>query len=117
MRYLTLRFNANSLRSILTVFSVALFLSGCATRPVKASAAILVSPNNDGGEITLTMRDCVTDGKNFTREYPHLRLAYTYGDRAPYMEGCWTLIDGKVHILYFHNSTRRVYPLEGFERR
>jgi len=105
MRYLTL------------CFSVAVALSGCATRPVKASGPILVSPNEDGGQITLTMRDCETDGRNFTREYPNLRLAYTYGNKTPYIEGCWTLIDGNVHVVYFHNNTRRVYPIDGFKRK
>ena len=106
---LTHLFNADRLRFVLAVLGVAFCLN--------AEAQLLVSPNNDGGEIVLTMRDCVADGKNFTQEYPHLRQAYTYGDRTPYREGCWTLIDGNVHVLYFHNNSRRVYPLEGFTRR
>jgi hypothetical protein len=117
MKYPMLRSNAPSLRSVLTVLGLAVCLSGCATRPVKASGPVLVSPNEDGGQITLTMRDCVTGGKNFTQEYPNLRLAYTYGNKTPYIEGCWTLIDGNVHVLYFHNNTRRVYSLDGFQRR
>ena len=106
---LTHLFNAYRLRSILAVCTVAV----C----VNAEAQVLVSPNNDGGEIVLTMRDCEADGVNYTKQYPHLRQAYTYGDRTPYREGCWTLIDGNVHVLYFHNNSRRVYPMDGFTRR
>ena len=109
--------HAHSLRSVLAVLGVAVFLSGCATRPAKASGPILVSPNEDGGQITLTMRDCETDGINYTKQYSNLRLAYTYGNKTPYLEGCWTLIDGNVHVVYFHNNTRRVYPIDGFKRK
>lgn len=105
---------ANRLCSVSVVLGVAVLMTGCAAR---AQGNVLVSPNEDGGQITLTMRDCVTDGKNFTQEYPTLRQAYTFGTKTPYLEGCWTLIDGNVHVVYFHNNTRRVYPLSGFTRR
>lgn len=105
------------MKYLMLCFSVAVCLSGCVTRPVKASGPVLVSPNNDGGEITLTMRDCEYKGVNYTQQYPNLRQAYTYGNKTPYLEGCWTLIDGNVHLIYFHNNTRRVYPLDGFQRR
>ena len=102
------------LHLVCAVLAVALLVTGGSA---VAQNVVLVSPNEDGGEITLTMRDCVTDGKNFTQEYPNLRQAYTYGNRTPYTEGCWTLIDGNVHVLYFKNNTRRVYPLSGFTRK
>lgn len=105
---------ANRLRSVSAVLGVAVLMTGCAAR---AQSNVLVSPNNDGGEITLTMRDCEADGINYTKQYPQLRQAYTYGNKTPYLEGCWSVIDGNVHIVYFHNNTRRVYPLSGFTRR
>ena len=105
---------ANRLRSVSSVLAVALLLTGCAA---KANGSVLVAPNQDGGEIVLTTRNCEADGKNFTAEYPNLRQAYTYGNNVPYKEGCWTIIDGNVHVLYFHNNSRRVYPLDGFRRR
>lgn len=102
------------LRFISSVCAVVVLVTGCAA---KAASGVLVAPNNDGGEIVLTTRDCDVDGINYTQKYPHLRQAYTYGDRSPYSEGCWTIIDGMVHVLYFKNNSRRVYPLEGFTKR
>lgn len=104
----------NRIRFVSALCALVVLITGCAA---KAESNILVTPNNDGGEIVLTIRDCETDGINYTKQYPHLRQAYTYGDKTPYREGCWTIIDGNVHVLYFHNNSRRVYPLSGFTRR
>jgi hypothetical protein len=98
------------LHSVCAVLGVALFMSS-------ANAQVLVAPNNDGGEITLTTRDCELGGVNYTQQYPSLRKAYTYGDNTSYKEGCWTVIDGNVHVIYFHNNTRRVYPIDGFRKK
>lgn len=106
--------NENCVRFLSSICAVAVLMTGCAA---KADSNVLVSPNNDGGEIVLTMRDCETDGINYTKKYPHLRQAYTYGERSRYSEGCWTIIDGMVHVLYFNGNSRRVYPLDGFTRR
>lgn len=105
---------ATRLRSVSCVLGLAILMTGCAA---KAQGTVLVAPNNDGGEIVLTTRDCETDGINYTRQYPHLRQAYTYGERSQYSEGCWTVIDGMVHVLYFKGNSRRVYPLDGFRKR
>lgn len=105
---------ATRLRSVSCVLGLAVLMTGCAA---KAQGTVLVAPNNDGGEIVLTTRDCETDGVNYTQKYPHLRQAYTYGERSRYSEGCWTIIDGMVHVLYFNGNSRRVYPLDGFRKR
>lgn len=61
--------------------------------------------NNGGGQIVLTDRKC--------EGFKHLNQAYTYTNDA-YLDGCWTLIDGKVHIAWGKNQGRRVYEINDF---
>jgi hypothetical protein len=79
----------------------------------QAFGQIYVLPNKGGGEITLTGRPCVIRGQNQTE----LREAYTWSPSSPYEKGCWTIIDGMVHILYLDTNQRRVYPIEDFQRK
>lgn len=70
-----------------------------------AQADTWVMPNNGGGQVVLTDRVC--------EGYKSLHQAYTYTDKV-YLSGCWTVMDGKVHIAWDKNQGRRVYELENF---
>ena len=70
-----------------------------------AQADTWVMANNGGGQIVLTDRKC--------KGYPNLNEAYSYTNSV-YLDGCWTLIDGKVHIAWGHNQGRRVYEINDF---
>jgi hypothetical protein len=59
-----------------------------------------------GGKVVLIDRVCnQKDAKS-------LRYAYTYTDKAFY-EGCWVLMDGKVHVVW-GKKERRVYEINSF---
>jgi hypothetical protein len=81
--------------------------------PTLASAQVLYTPNNGGGEIVLTSRPCVYKDKN----YEHLREAYTWTNTVGKLDGCWTITDGNVHVIYFVDGNVKVYPLANFKRR
>jgi len=70
-----------------------------------AMADTWVMPNQGGGQIVLTDRKCMG--------YKELYYAYAYTDRT-YSDGCWAVIDGKVHIGWKGGHGRRVYNLSDF---
>lgn len=90
------------------IFSIALLAS------VNASAQVYVMPNEGGGEITLTSRQCEHKGKT----YSSLKEAYTWSNQL-YLSGCWALIDGNIHIVWYVNDRpeRRVYNIQNFTPR
>lgn len=69
-------------------------------------AATYETDNEGGGKIVLTDREC--------KNYPPLRSMYAYHSTGVYMDGCWAIIDGKVHVYYHQSKERRVYPAEIF---
>ncbi len=74
-----------------------------------------VSVNKGGGEITLTDRVCRYSGK----EYPNLREAYSW-TRSLVVEGCWHLLDGNVHVIWFEPGggyDKRIYSPQGFMKK
>jgi hypothetical protein len=74
-----------------------------------------VMPNQGGGEITLTAQACKVDGGR----YESLRHAYSWTNQI-YFEGCWSLIDGNIHIIWVHSDgtrNRRVYSLNSFSKK
>ena len=80
-----------------------------------AQAQTYVMPNNGGGEITLTTQTCKADNGAYTQ----LKHAYTWSNSV-YMEGCWALIDGNVHITWLHSDgtrARRVYDPKYFTKK
>jgi hypothetical protein len=81
--------------------------------PLVASAQVLYTPNNGGGEIVLTTRPCIVKGK----EYQGLKEAYSWTNRVGKLEACWTFVDGNVHVIYLSDGQVRIYPLDGFQRR
>ena len=70
-----------------------------------AMADSWVMPNQGGGQVVLTDRKC--------QGYKELFYAYTYTDRV-FLDGCWTLLDGKVHIAWEKRQGRRVYDISDF---
>lgn len=81
--------------------------------PVTVFAQVLVTPNKGGGEIVLTDRPCVYQGKNHDK----LRAAYTWSPSSNKSDGCWVLQDGKIHVIYFETANVKVYDLEVFQAR
>lgn len=107
MRTKTLAYN---IFAICALFTLALLVGGCAT---KAKAATLVTENGDGGQIVLTDRPCELKGQIYEGIY----RAYTWGQNSAYSEGCWTIVDGDVHVVYERSGKRRVYPVSAFRRK
>ena len=70
-----------------------------------AHADTWVMPNHGNGQIVITDRLC--------QGYKHIFYAYSYSDRA-FLEGCWAVIDGKVHIEWNQKVGRRVYEMNDF---
>ena len=64
-----------------------------------------VMANQGGGQIVLTDRKC--------QGYKALFYAYTYTDKA-FLDGCWALMDGKVHVVWGKTKGRNVYELNDF---
>lgn len=81
--------------------------------PAVAFSQVLYMKNNGGGEIVLTVRDCVYDGK----KYEVVKHAYAWSPEAGKLDACWTIVDGNVHVLYFVDGTTKVYLLSDFRRR
>lgn len=70
-----------------------------------AYADTWVMNNAGGGQIVLTDRLC--------KGQKHLYYAYSHSDRS-FLEGCWALMDGKVHIAWDQKVGRRVYDKNDF---
>jgi hypothetical protein len=79
---------------------IALVLVSC-----NALADTWVMNNAGGGQVVLTDRVC--------KGHPSLREAYTYTNSV-YLEGCWTLLDGKIHVAWNKNQGRKVYEINNF---
>ena len=87
----------------------------CLSVPIVARAESWALKNQGGGEITLTSNVCTADNG----AYPSLKIAYTWTDKT-YNEGCWSVIDGNVHIVWMNNDgsrNRRVYNINDFKRK
>lgn len=81
--------------------------------PAAVQAQVLVSPNKAGGEIVLTSRPCVVEGKNF--EY--FREAYSWSPTASTAPACWLIRDGNVVVVYLRDGDERIYAIESFKDR
>ena len=67
-----------------------------------------ISPNNAGGQIVLTDRQC-------SSEYPTLRLMYSRNAQGNTIRGCWAFYDGFVQVTY-DDGSQRVYDPAGFTK-
>ena len=71
-------------------------------------------PNQAGGRIVLTDEICVDP---VTKErYDSLKRAYNYGSSGNTSEGCFTIEDDSVVVIWVNSSGRSKsrYPLENF---
>lgn len=82
------------------VFAALVFLC------LSAHADTWVMNNNGGGKVVLTDRKCKD------KDAPTLYQAYTYTNQV-YLDGCWALVDGKVHVSW-KGQGRRVYEMNDF---
>lgn len=92
-----------------------LVLLGLLSVLTSVKAETWVMPNQGGGEITLTSQTCQADNGKWTA----LKHAYSWTNQI-YFEGCWSLIDGNVHIIWVHSDgsrSRRVYPPNAFTQK
>ena len=62
-------------------------------------------PNKAGGEIVITTRECP--------KQKGLLRAYYYLPDGRMQEGCWTVFDERVQVVWF-DGTKYTYPLEAF---
>lgn len=74
---------------------------------VSAHADTWVMNNDGNGKIVLTDRKCKHKDTNT------LYYAYSYTNRV-FLEGCWALMDGRVHVVWDKNQGRRVYEMNDF---
>lgn len=75
---------------------------------ITALADSYAMPNKNGGEIVITDRAC--------KGYKNLRFAYSYSDTGKTFNGCWTIIDDRVHLIY-DDGTVYTYPASGFYKK
>ena len=83
---------------------------------VPAVADTYTSPNQNGGEIVLTERDCTIGN----RTVKGLREAYSFARSGTTVEGCWTVQDGYVHVRWRNpdgTGSTSVYRLDSFTKR
>lgn len=82
--------------------------------PVVALAESWSMPNQNGGEIVITDRNCFYKGE----DYGPLKQAYTHWNGG-YIEGCWLLEDGMIKILWQDPKgiTPRMYKIEHFTQK
>jgi hypothetical protein len=76
--------------------------------PTIALAQVFYMPNEAGGEIVLTARDCKVEGKVIKGIYE----AYAWSPNSGMIKGCWGVVDGNVHVQY--PKDRRVYKMTDF---
>jgi hypothetical protein len=81
--------------------------------PTIASAQVLVAPNQNGGELVITSRPCVYQGKT----YPDALEAYSWSPTTPKQDACWTVKDGQIWFIYLNDGDVRVYPIDRFKQR
>lgn len=79
-----------------------LLIAALAATPVMADSWVM--PNQGGGQVVLTDRPCPG--------YKNLSAAYTYTGKI-YIDGCWTIIDNKIHVVW-NGTDRRVYDISDF---
>jgi hypothetical protein len=63
-------------------------------------------PNNGGGKIVLTDKDCPDDARQY--------MAYTTSNTISTQFGCWFSDDLMVHITWSSTGSFKSYPLENW---
>jgi hypothetical protein len=81
--------------------------------PAIASAQVMSTPNQNNGEIVVTARPCVVNGKT----YENFREAYSWSPGESKDRACWTIEDGNVVLVFLSDGDQRVYPLGAFKEK
>lgn len=81
--------------------------------PVIANAQVFAMPNKGGGEVVITARPCVVNGKN----YDLFKEAYAWSPQASKAQACWTISDGNVLVVFISDGDQRVYPFSAFQEK
>lgn len=71
-----------------------------------AGAVVMTLKNNAGGEVVISDRVCKLKDK----EYPPLKEAYAYSSDGSTFNGCWTMKDGRVWVMYVGGDERLYDP-------
>jgi hypothetical protein len=77
--------------------------------PISVYADSVYMNNDAGGKVVLNDGNCTLNGKS----YKELRSAYAYGKTGEMVDGCWTVLDGVIHVVYA-TGDRRVYEFTDF---
>ena len=72
-----------------------------------AHALTLIQPNVAGGKMVLTGTTCPKPG------FAVLKQAYSFTPNGSAIFGCWTMMDGMVHISW-DNGVRSVFEVDSF---
>ena len=82
--------------------------------PSVALANSFSMPNKNGGEIVITDRTCMSNGKS----YDPLKQAYSHWNGG-YLEGCWTIEDNMIKIIWLVDGkpSIRIYSPGDFSRK
>mgnify|MGYP003347006731 CR=1 FL=1 len=75
---------------------------------INAFADSWAMPNKAGGEIVITTRECP--------KVKGLLRAYNYKQGGSIQEGCWTVFDDMVQVIWFDGS-RYAYSLDSFYKK
>jgi hypothetical protein len=81
--------------------------------PTIAMAQVFVAPNEGGGEIVITGRDCVYNNK----KYESMRAAYAWSPNHSKVPACWGIQDGNIVVVYLNDGDERVYPINAFREK
>lgn len=81
--------------------------------PSIAVSQVMVAPNKGGGEIVITARPCVVNGKTYEQFYE----AYAWSPTASKAAACWTVEDGNVVLVFIADGDQRVYPKSAFKEK
>ena len=77
------------------------------TCAASAQAITLVQPNAGGGKLMLTGTTCPKPG------FAVLKQAYSFVTNGSAIFGCWTLMDGMIHISW-DNGVRSIFEVDSF---
>ena len=83
-----------------------LLIAALVAAPAMADSWAIV--NKNGGEIVITDRVC--------KGYKNLRFGYSYAEAGKTLNGCWTIIDDRVHFIY-DDGTVYTYPVSSFYKK
>lgn len=75
-----------------------------------SAETVATQPNQAGGKIVLTDRECKYEGRVFDK----LNRAYNYGSAGYTSEGCWGVEDETVIVYWIDTNQKMRYPITAF---